>query len=109
MDEVSRDTPEEEVLVAEREKRYELERLRRIEEARAIFSTPGGRYFLWRILASTKAIGGLSIVFGEPDKTYFHEGRRSVGNEIYDMALTACPDIYTIMRNEAIGREKGNE
>ena len=67
-----------------------------------VLSTYEGRAFIWRTL-------GLCQVFGSSwtgdERTYFYEGKRSVGLELIE--LIDKSDIYMIarMRDEAMQRE----
>lgn len=57
------------------------------------------------------ALLGRSLYFdasftGEALTTAFREGKRNLGAEFFADLLTARPDIYTVMRNEALARDE---
>ncbi len=60
-------------------------------------STPSGRMFIGRILKST---GYMTPSYTGSSETYFREGRRSIGLQIYNELEEVCPDLLDQMVKE---------
>lgn len=63
----------------------------------AVMSTRSGRRLVWRIYNGS---GFLSQSFTGNSMTFFKEGRRSVGKQLYDELMDICPDLYAQMVSE---------
>jgi hypothetical protein len=83
-------------------RRERRRREREQEDIRAVWSTPEGRRYAWRVM---KAAGVAQISFdpGRPDPyvTVFHEGERNIGNLMLVDVMAACPDLYFLAMSEA--------
>ena len=66
---------------------------------REVMATVQGRLFVSRILKGT---GFLSISFTGSSETFFREGRRSVGLQLYNELMDLCPDLYWQMVKEQL-------
>jgi hypothetical protein len=65
------------------------------------------RNFMWMVLGETGYFG--ASFTGEPLTTAFNEGKRHIGIQLFIDMLTADPNAYTVMRNEALQREQFNQ
>lgn len=74
-------------------------RVRRDADLRAVMGTRPGRAVLWRVL-SVAGVFELSYT-GEALGTAFHEGQRNIGLALFADLHRVCPDLYTIMADEA--------
>lgn len=92
--------------VKERKSAARLEREREIAEMARVLDLPAGRAFLWRILER----GGLHqlsyVPGGDTHQTAFNEGARNIANWLLSECLTARPQCYNVMRNEAEERSR---
>lgn len=89
--------------VKERKTKTELSREREIEELRQLLETYGGRSYIWRLL---DMCGVYKTSFTGNSTTFFNEGRRDIGLRILEELFEASPNVYTLMRSEAIERDK---
>ena len=90
-----------EIQVKKRKTAHQLRREREVAELQALLDTVGGRALIWRLLEEA-GFHKLSFV-GEATHTMaFNEGRRSIGNWLLSEALTARPQCYNLMRDEAL-------
>ncbi len=93
------------VTLAEDAMNLRVERER--ECVRTVLSTYEGRAFFWMLLHSTGALDNSSTIFsGEMPMTMsWSEGRRTVGMWGRDWVFTAAPEMYMVMKREAVERE----
>jgi hypothetical protein len=92
--------------VKKRRTKAQLAREREIAEVAKLMDTAAGRAFVWRLLER----GGfhkLSFAGADTHTTAFNEGRRDMANWVLSECLTARPQCYTVMRNEAEDRNRG--
>ena len=76
-----------------------------VDDIRAVLGLKRGRAFVWSLLE--KAGVFRSTFAGEETHTSaFHEGRRSVGLEIFEKVFTDGPETYRMMASEAEERAK---
>ncbi|CNK23315.1 Uncharacterised protein [Yersinia frederiksenii] len=74
-------------------------RQRELNDITYLMGTVEGRRFIWRLLSLS---GVFTTSFtGETNSTMFNEGRRNYGLTLFSDVMTACPDEYLIMANEA--------
>ncbi len=82
--------------------------LRRLEEreyVRRLVATYEGRAFIWALLSETGV--HRSSFAGEAPLTMAHaEGRREIGIWAENWVFTVAPETYSMMRREAVEREK---
>ena len=86
------------------EKKRKLARRLELENLRKMLSTYEGREFVWRLLERC----GVSCTSFRGEDTHrmaFQEGQRNVGLWTTEEVLTAYPETYTIMRDEAVSRD----
>lgn len=95
---------EEQVKGAKR--REKQQRRQEVLDLESVLSLPGGRSFIWRLLASCGCFEQ-SYVPGDSYATAFNEGRRGVGNPLLAEITNEFPEHYLRMMKEAKG-EKGN-
>lgn len=94
------ETPEEVAIRTELEKAREKE----LADLRVVLSNPEGRRTFWRYLASA---GTFRRSFGIDDATTnFNEGRRSLGNDMFNDIMTAKPESYLLMQRENAAKMK---
>ena len=93
--------------VAQAERMVNLRAEQEREHVRAVLSTYEGRAFFWILLSSTGALDDSPTIFpGEMPMTMaWNEGRRSVGMWGRDWVFTAAPEMYMVMKREAVERE----
>ncbi len=93
--------------VALAEETVNLRSGREQECVRTVLSTYEGRAFFWMLLQSTNALDdGGTIFSGEQPMTMaWNEGRRVVGMWGRDWVFTAAPEMYMVMKREAVERE----
>lgn len=68
-------------------------------------SSKEGRLFIGRILERT---GYMTPSFTGSSETFFREGRRSIGLQIYNELMAVCPDLYWQMVQELSTKEASN-
>jgi hypothetical protein len=90
--------------VEKRKTKAQLQREREIAEVHQILSSKSGRAFMWRALEQA-GFHKLSFEGEATHQTAFNEGRRSIANWLLSEALTAMPQCYNLMRDEALSRE----
>lgn len=92
----------------------EIERLRRREAARLVeqaqdlrevMSLPAGRRLLWRLLGDA---GIFRTSFTGNSETFFREGERNLGLKVFNAIHQVCPDLYLVMQQEAVDRERSD-
>lgn len=91
--------------VRKRKTRAQLVREREVAELAKMLDTSWGRAVIWRILER----GGfhkLSFAGADTHLTAFNEGRRDIANWVLSECLTARPQCYNVMRNEADERDQ---
>lgn len=90
--------------VKQRKNKAELVMERNTEELRQILSTPGGRYYLWKLMH----ISGMYNRSYTPDpyQMALAIGARDVGLMIREDILSAHPSIFNTMEIEAKEREE---
>ena len=95
-----------EAQVEEREIAADLTRKKEAAELEALLSARSGRAFVWRILERCRIYHSAPI--DARDMMRF-EGGRDVGIWLLTECLTASPNVYTLMRREAVARESEEE
>ena len=91
--------PEELKAQKDREDKARVKREKEMADIRDVLSTPGGRRFIWRLLAESNTIDA-SFVPGQYDMTAFKEGQRDIGLKILLDIEEAKPGIYAQITNE---------
>lgn len=76
---------------------------REIEELKIVLSQYAGRAFVWQIL---EECGVYKSSMTNDSWTFYKEGQRSVGLWLLQRLFEADSQVYTVMRNEAVKREK---
>lgn len=89
--------------VKKRKTKAQLRKEREREELRQILETYGGRAYVWRLL---EKCGVYKISMTGNSYTFFNEGKREVGLEVLAEVFDANPNVYTLMRQEAVERDK---
>lgn len=64
-----------------------------------LMSSAAGREWVWGLLSRCSVF--TQSATPEANWTYFNEGRRSVGSELLDAVMTACPDHFILAMREA--------
>lgn len=72
-------------------------------DLRSLLSQYTFRAFVWGVLAECRMFHTNSHL---DNAVFFHNGRASMGIWLLDLVLTASPEVYTLMRAEALEREK---
>lgn len=67
-------------------------------DLKAVLSTAQGRRFFWRLVGKT---GLLRSSMTGNSQTFYLEGRRSIGIELWDEMEQTAPEAYLLMLNEA--------
>lgn len=95
-----------EVESGQSKRKAKVKELQLVEEAATItvMGLKEGRRVVWRILDGS---GFLTSSFTGNSTTFFKEGRRSVGEQLYNELMDLCPDLYWLMVNE--NRKKGSQ
>lgn len=93
-----------EAQVKERKTRAQLDQERATAVLARVLDSSHGREVIWGILEKA-GFHQLSFCGEETHKTAFKEGRRSLGNELLLECLTARPQCYNVMRDEAEARK----
>jgi len=75
----------------------------RAEDFKAVMRTAEGRRFVWHIVEVR--CGVLSTLLAEANQMAFHEGRRSVGVEVWKAAQELSPLEFAKMWGEAMRTE----
>lgn len=95
---------ENEVQHAKRKSAVKELQLIEAEATKTVMGLKEGRRVVWRILDGS---GFLTSSFTGNSTTFFKEGRRSVGEQLYNELMDLCPDLYWLMVNE--NRKKGSQ
>jgi hypothetical protein len=85
-------------------KKYKLERQREIQEMRKLLDEPGNRALLWRFFQYCKIFDSLPPMDIGP--LAMTTGIRNAGIWMLNEVLEAKPNMLTIMKQEAVEREK---
>lgn len=81
------------------QKKAERKRRRELADIREVLTTPSGRRFYWRVMTDC---GVFQRSFtGEVNTTMFNEGRRSIGNWLFNELMDANPNMFAQLSNEA--------
>ncbi len=94
----------------ELQKQEELARRRivrdqEIKDVKWLMSSEKGRRIVWRLLGLS---GTFQLSFDQNAmKMAFNEGKRNLGNKLYDEILTLCPEMFPVMWREQ--QEQQNE
>ncbi|MEQ5110215.1 hypothetical protein [Providencia vermicola] len=92
-------TEEEKAAVkAELELKDQLRKEREDDDLKQVMSTEYGRRFVWKILSASGVFH--SSFSSDPYSTYFKEGARNRGLELFNSVLSVCPDLYLVMAEE---------
>lgn len=89
--------------VKARKTKAELRKEAEVEYLRSLLETYGGRATVWRWL---EWCGVYKTSFTGNSETFFKEGMRNIGLKILEEVFEASPNIYGLMRAEAVEREK---
>ena len=92
-----------EVQVKKRKTSTQLEQERATAVLARALDSPHMREVIWSILENA-GIHRISFAGEETHRTAFNEGRRSIGNDLLAQCLTARPQCYNVMRDEAEAR-----
>jgi len=103
---MSYDTSDPQV-VRKKKRKFELDHEQSIEEFRHVLDTREGRAVIWRIL---ELCGVFKQSYtGNPEDTFFNEGKRKVGLEIRLMFEELGPShgtkMFEMMTSEAVHRQ----
>lgn len=90
--------------VKTQKKKHALRRLHEIEDIKFMLKSPAGRYFLWRFLEYARVFHTISNE--NPHRMAVHSGIRDGGLWVLNEIMDAQPDILSVMKREAIEREK---
>ena len=85
-----------------------MDRARReadLEDLRRVMGMPEGRRLVWRWLANAKVFGRC---YTGSSETFYREGRREYGLQLFGEVLEACPDLYSQAVTEMAARAKDN-
>ncbi|WP_272520132.1 Bbp19 family protein [Providencia sp. PROV223] len=88
---------------AELELKDQLRKEREDDDLKQVMSTEYGRRFVWKILSASGVFH--SSFSSDPYSTYFKEGARNRGLELFNSVLSVCPDLYLVMAEEAKEQE----
>lgn len=84
-----------------KKKEEEIVRLRRqreLNDIRTVVASAEGRRLLWKIIAESGVFR--KSYRGENNATNFNEGRRSVGNNLFNDLIEAKPEAFLQMQRE---------
>lgn len=81
-----------------REDKAARKRRRELADIRTVLKTPEGRRFYWRVMSHAGVF--IRSYTGEVNSTMFNEGKREVGNWLFNELFDANPNIYTQMSQE---------
>lgn len=84
----------------EQKQKQALARRQQLEDLRGVMSTSEGRRFMWRLLGETNLF---ALSYTGNAETYFREGRRSVGLNLFKDLHEACHKLYQQMEQENSG------
>ncbi|SUC42068.1 Bbp19 family protein [Providencia stuartii] len=88
---------------AELELKDQIRKEREDDDLKQVMSTEYGRRFVWKILSASGVFH--SSFSSDPYSTYFKEGARNRGLELFNSVLSVCPDLYLVMAEEAKEQE----
>ena len=79
-----------------------------MDDVRKVMAMPEGRRVVWRWLAAARVFG--RCYTGSSEETFYREGRREYGLQLFDEVLEACPDLYiqAIQERAARAKDSGN-
>ena len=72
------------------------------EALRTVLSTYAGRAVFWRLLSACRIY---SDSFTGDERTYYYEGKRSIGLGIIEMIENVNPHVMAQIRDEAVERQ----
>ena len=93
-----------EVQVRERKLTRKIRRTNEIAYLHQLLDTYGGREFVWRLFGQC-GLYQASFRGEDTHQSAFQEGKRGIGLWALDEVLTAHPEAYTMMRDEAVSRD----
>ena len=86
--------------------RRDKERAKRAEaDLRWVLSDPRGRRFLWQLLGDA---GIFRTSFTGNSETFFREGMRNLGLQVFTKIHEVAPDLYLEMAQEAQAEQKAD-
>jgi hypothetical protein len=91
--------------VAKATRKIDATRQQELVDFAQIMSTHVGRRFMWRMLEIT---GFQKTSFTGNSTTFFNEGQRNIGLQLWADMNAACPEQYVPMIAEARERDKRN-
>lgn len=74
-----------------------------MDDVRKVMATPEGRRVVWRWLAAARVFGRC---YTGSSETFYREGRREYGLQLFSEVLEACPDLYSQAVHEMAARAK---
>ena len=83
--------------------RIKEKKLRVVE---AIMSSEDGRAWMFDVLGDNCHVFSDNPMRDTPERNGRFEGERAVGLRLLDEIMTAAPELFWVMRNEAVDREK---
>ena len=89
---------EEQVKEAGRKVRHDKKSV--VTDLLEVLATDSGRRFIWRYLGVCGVLE-CSFVAGQPDVTAFNEGKKDIGLQMMAEVVSADPDAYLKMQQEA--------
>lgn len=93
--------------VKKAKRKAQLSQERNDAELTALIETPGGAYFVWRVLSMCGMYDAAGVIEAQP--LAFHEGKRSVGLWLLGEVTEIDERLYSKVRNVGAFRDKGRE
>lgn len=84
--------------INESRERGKLIRERELNDIRTTLKSRSGRRLYWRLLCAAGVFR--QSYMGNPEDTFFNEGRRSLGLKMLSDLMEAAPDQYAVMAKE---------
>ena len=82
--------------VKKRKSKFQLEQERNDVELETLINTPGGAYFIWRVLCQC---GIYTVSPDEPQGMALHEGGRRIGHWLLGELININEELYSKVRN----------
>ncbi|EPV6100127.1 hypothetical protein ACV8AU_001135 [Escherichia coli] len=89
---------------AEQVKLQQIRAERDADDIRQVMSTESGRRVIWSVLEQGKVFAATFSV--DPCVTAFNEGQRNLALVLFSRVMTACPEQYLKMADEAKNRSE---
>ena len=97
-----------ETQVKKARKTAEVTEAHMLNEVRRIMGSTPGRRWIYKFLEMSHVFG-MSIIFGQPDRSAFNEGERNIGNMLLADVQNAAPELYLKMIAEAKSQKISGE